>query len=431
MAMIVPREVSLVDRIEAAPVVTTGRRWLCGKEDVAQSVEDYFRMYPECRSDPRRASYGSVTDPVPPFSRGGGLIPVLLKMDDDRLACLTRTGAPHIGTGSEISISFSSDRGVSWSDYRLVARGEPDDDLDYRDHSLGQAADGALVAVYGILFGGVETSREDDPDPRARREKHMEVVRSTDGGATWSEPRPIDMPRPGVFVRPHGQMVRLADGTLVFMARGHQSDEIHEADPSAHERVNFLYRSQDGGRTWERPTEIRSGFSETGFLPLTDDRWVAYVRHNDEPNRIAYSGDGGGTWTRWEPGSLSAGTPPARLRSLRGVGHWRMVNGKPQKPSPGSVVRLANGMVLITYGYRAYPFGVRAIVSRDGGERFDLQTEYVIADSAFSWDCGYPSTVCYDDGLVVTAAYSLLDLDHESWGTCCLAYRYSQDLFAE
>lgn len=427
--MIVPREVSLVDRIETAPVVITGRRWLCGREEVAQSVEDYFLMYPECRSDPRRASYGSVTDPVPPFSRGGGLIPVLLKMDDGRLACLTRTGAPHIGTGSEVSISFSSDRGVSWSDYRLVARGEPDDDLDYRDHSLGQAADGALVAVYGILFGGVETSREDDSDPRARREKHMEVVRSTDGGATWSEPRPIDMPRPGVFVRPHGQMVRLADGTLVFMARGHQSEEIHEADPSAHERVNFLYRSQDGGRTWERPTEIRSGFSETGFLPLTGDRWVAYVRHNDEPNRIAYSGDDGRTWTRWEPGSLSAGTPPARLRSLRGVGHWRMVNGKPQKPSPGSVVRLANGMVLITYGYRAYPFGVRAIVSRDGGERFDLQTEYVIADSAFSWDCGYPSTVCYDDGLVVTAAYSLLDLDHENWGTCCLAYRYSQDLF--
>ena len=423
------REVSLTDRIETAPVVTTGRRWPCGKEEIAQSVRDYFLLYPECRNDPLRASYGSVTDPVPPFSRGGGLIPVLLKMDDGRLACLTRTGAPHVGTGSEVSISFSSDRGASWSDYRLVARGEPDDDLDYRDHSLGQAADGTLVAVYGVLFGGVETSREDDRDPRARRERHMEVVRSTDGGATWSEPRLIDMPRTGLFVRPHGQMIRLAGGTLVFMARGHQSDEIHQADPAAHERVNVLYRSHDGGLTWERPTEIRSGFSESGFLPLTDDRWVAYVRHNHEPNRIAYSDDGGMTWPRWESGALSAGAPPARLRGVGRIGHWRMVNGKPQKPSPGSVVRLANGLVLITYGYRAYPFGVRAIVSRDGGEHFDLQTEYVIADSAFSWDCGYPSTVCYDDGLVVTAAYSLLDLDHADWGTCCLAYRYSQELF--
>lgn len=424
-----PREVALTDRIETVPVVTTGHRWPCGKEEVASAVQDYFLFYPQCRSDPRRSSYGSVTEPVPPFSRGGGLIPVLLKMDDGRLACLTRTGAPHVGTGSEVSISFSSDRGASWSDYRLVARGEPDDDLDYRDHTLGQAADGALVAVYGILFGGVETSREDDRDPRARRERHMEVVRSTDGGATWSEPRPIDMPRAGVFVRPHGQMARLAGGALVFMARGHQSEEIHQADPAAHERVNFLYRSHDGGLTWERPTEIRSGFSETGFLPLTGDRWVAYVRHNHQPNRIAYSDDGGMTWTRWEPGALSAGAPPARLRTRDRIGHWRMVNGKPQKPSPGSVARLANGLVLITYGYRAYPFGVRAIVSRDGGERFDLRTEYVISDSAFSWDCGYPSTVCYDDGLVVTAAYSLLDLDHEDWGTCCLAYRYSQDLF--
>lgn len=425
-----PREVALTDRIETVPVVTTGRRWPCGKEEIASAVQDYFLFYPDCRSDPRRSSYGSVTDPVPPFSRGGGLIPVLLKMDDGRLACLTRTGAPHIGTGSEVSISFSSDRGASWSDYRLVARGEPDDDLDYRDHSLGQAADGALVAVYGILFGGVETSREDDRDPRARRERHMEVVRSTDGGATWSEPRLIDMPRDGVFVRPHGQMARLAGGALVFMARGHQSEEIHQADPGAHERVNFLYRSHDGGLTWERPTEIRSGFSETGFLPLTGDRWVAYVRHNHQPNRIAYSDDGGMTWTRWEPGALSAGAPPARLRNRDRIGHWRMVNGKPQKPSPGSVTRLTNGLVLITYGYRAYPFGVRAIVSRDGGDHFDLRTEYVISDSAFSWDCGYPSTVCYDDGLVVTATYSLLDLDHEDWGTCCLAYRYSQDLFA-
>ena len=44
------REVSLVDRIEAAPVVATGRRWLCGREDHPEHVESYFTMYPECRT---------------------------------------------------------------------------------------------------------------------------------------------------------------------------------------------------------------------------------------------------------------------------------------------------------------------------------------------------------------------------------------------
>ena len=369
-----------------------------------------------------------MTDPVPPFSRGGGLIPVLLLMDNGDLACLMRTGAPHIGTGSEVSIAFSRDRGVSWSDYRVVARGAADDNLDYRDHSIGQAADGALVVVYGLLFGEQERSREDDPDPRAGRMTHIEVVRSADGGRTWSQPGLIDMPGPGIYVRPHGQMRRLADGTLVFMARGHLSDETYERDAGAPGRVNYLYRSADGGRTWQPPSPIRRGWSETGFLPLDGEHWVAYVRHNEQPNQIAHSYDGGLGWTRWEPASTAVpGTEPEAIPHM---GNWRMVNGRPQKPSPGSIARLPNGLVPITYGYRAYPFGVRAIVSRDGGESFETDHEYVLSDLAFSWDCGYPSTVCYDDGLVVTTAYSLMDLNHEEWGTCCLAYRYSQDLLA-
>ena len=151
-------------------------------------------------------------------------------------------------------------------------------------------------------------------------------------------------------------MRRLADGTLVFMARGHLSDETYERDAGAPGRVNYLYRSADGGRTWQPPSPIRRGWSETGFLPLDGEHWVAYVRHNEQPNQIAHS--------------------------------------------------------------------------YDGGESFETDHEYVLSDLAFSWDCGYPSTVCYDDGLVVTTAYSLMDLNHEEWGTCCLAYRYSQDLLA-
>ena len=200
------------------------------------------------------------------------------------------------------------------------------------------------------------------------------------------------MPGPGIYVRPHGQMRRLADGTLVFMARGHLSDQTYERDAGAPGRVNYLYRSADGGRTWQPPSPIRRGWSETGFLPLDGEHWVAYVRHNEQPNQIAHSYDGGLGWTRWEPASTAVpGTEPEAIPHM---GNWRMVIGRPQKPSPGSVARLPNGLVPITYGYRAYPFGVRAIVSRDGGESFETDHEYVLSDLAFSWDCGYPSTVC-------------------------------------
>ena len=43
-------------------------------------------------------------------------------------------------------------------------------------------------------------------------------------------------------------------------------------------------------------------------------------------------------------------------------------------------------------------------------------------------DCGYPSTVCLADGTIVTLAYTVFDLDHPDWGTCCIAYRYPQEL---
>ena len=85
--------------------------------------------------------------------------------------------------------------------------------------------------------------------------------------------------------------------------------------------------------------------------------------------------------------------------------------------------------MLITYGYRAYPFGIRAVVSRDGGASFEAACEYVLSDSAWCHDCGYPSTVCFDDGTIITVDYSLLDLEHPEWGTCAIAYRYDQELF--
>ncbi len=398
------REICLKDRIEQIPVVQTGQRWPARHE--IRNPEILFQRFPQCREDPKRRHFGDSRELPPRFSKGGGFFPVLLRMHNGDLACVFRTGAIHVGSGGEISISFSKDRGKTWSDYQVIVRGDAEKDLDMRNVSLGQAANGDLVLAYGISPGrhveGVSVAVYDFRD--------MVVIRSTDGGKTWSEPNMIERPPDGAAVHPYGQMRCLRNGTLVFNARGYYSSEEYRTNPNLPGRMTYLYWSVDDGQSWGEPTLIRAGKTETGFLPLDERHWVAYVRHNNAPSMIAHSFDGGKTWPRWD--EMLRGDPLTRTRRL-----------------PGSLTKLPNGYVLITYGYREYPFGVRAVISHDGGDTFDMTTEFVIADSFLHWDCGYPSTVCLDDGTIVTVAYTLEDIEHPEWGTCAIAYRYYQDLF--
>ncbi len=371
-------EVHVESRVDMRPVVVTGERWHARSEG-----------HPN----------------PPPFSHGGGFFPVLLCMDDGRLACAMRTGAPHVGCGGEISLSFSDDGGRSWSEYSPVVRGDLEGSVDRRNHSIGQAGNGDLVLVYGLFT---------DYDWRGQRVGDdgflwMESVRSSDGGETWTEPRRIDC-LPRLCPSPYGQMRRLSDNTLVFNARGYYSRSEYRRNPRLPKRMSYLYGSNDDGNTWTKRTLIRRGKTEMGFLPLESGHWVGYVRHNRAPSMIAHSYDGGRRWTRWD----EVVGADRRTKSER---------------IPGSIAKLANGMVLLTYGYRAEPFGIRALVSRDGGESFDLGREYVIASTYLHRDCGYPSTVCLEDGTVVTASYALEDRSHPDWGTCCVANRYHQSLF--
>ena len=432
--------ISLTGAVERFPVLTTGVRWPCVREE--RGPEPYFRTFPECRRDPRRNDYGNVTQWPPPFSRGGGYFPVLLLEDDGRLCCALRTGAPHAGSGSEISITFSTDRGATWSPYRVVVRSDPERCIDRRNPALGQTATGDLVMAYGGVLGyDADARRTISASHDQGVQGWMEVVRSSDRGLTWSPPARIAPPA-DTLLQPHGQMRRLAGGDLVFNARGSYTAEVYRRNPQAAQRVSFLFRSADGGATWRQHGFLGDGASETGFLPLDEHHWIGMVRHNDRPNRIAHSDDGGVTWTRWQETAAAAersadGEPDDSF----GAGDRRTVNRRSQTPAPGSVCRLPggsglpngsrlpNGSVLITYGYRAYPFGVRAVVSRDGGASFEVACEYVLSDSAWCHDCGYPSTVCFDDGTIVTVDYSLLDLEHPEWGTCAIAYRYDQELF--
>ena len=405
-------EIRHPQQIEAHPVVTTGHRWPCSHEIIygADWRTELFAEHPELSEDTRR--HELLLEPTPPMpepgSPGGGLFPVLVQLDGGDLATVTRTGAPHVGSGGELSLSVSGDGGRAWSEPAVVVRGDVEEDLACLDPALGVAGNGDLVLAYGLDGRHDAAGR---PTERPVPGWGMRITRSADGGRSWSPPGELQMPSSEpLLLHPFGQMRRLFDGRLVFNARGWYTAEAYAERPDLPGRLTYLYWSDDGGNEWSEPLLVKAGMTETAFLDLDEDNWLAYVRNPQGPSQIARSADGGRTWHGWAP-ALDGREGGSRFRH------------------PGSIARLRNGNVLITYGHRQPPFGVRAIVSRDGGRTFDTDREYVITDSYLHEDCGYPSTVCLADGTVVTLAYTVLDLDRPDWGTCCIAYRYPQELF--
>ena len=92
------------------------------------------------------------------------------------------------------------------------------------------------------------------------------------------------------------------------------------------------------------------------------------------------SSDGGRTWTVPHP-----------------IGIWGL---------PSHLLRLRDGAVLMTYGYRRAPFGIRAAISRDRGRTWPLS--FTLSDDGAGSDLGYPSTVELKDGRLLTVWYESL-----------------------
>jgi len=71
--------------------------------------------------------------------------------------------------------------------------------------------------------------------------------------------------------------------------------------------------------------------------------------------------------------------------------------------NPPALVRLKDGRLVVAYGYRSYPLGIRAKISKDGGESWS--DEIVLRDDGGTWDLGYPRMVQRPDGKLVTIYY--------------------------
>jgi hypothetical protein len=308
--------------------------------------------------------------------RGGGYFPVLIRLHSGELMAVLRGGAPHIGVKGRLDIVSSNDEGKTWSAPRTVIDSSEDD----RNPAFGQTKNGDIILSYAVLRGydsaGAKFSGNKDAD---RQAVGVYVVSTSDGGKTWTKPelseRIHSLQKDGGSVSPYGKIVQLPSGTLLMSvyyqfsnARGHQ---------------DYLFRSRDGGQTWDEPTLVGEHSNETCLLALPNGEVLAALRSETGGHiSVAVSKDQGHTWS-------------SPVQVTRDGEH------------PADLIRLKNGDILLTYGQRNKPFGVEAVVSHDSGKTWDDKTKVVLANEAANGDCGYPSSVQLPNGKIVTVYYQV------------------------
>ena len=212
---------------------------------------------------------------------------------------------------------------------------------------------------------------------------------SYDRGKSWEGPFKVpEFETPGIAARTD-YLIEGPQQALVFLTA---------AKPNQKEGRVFCTRTRDGGKTWEFVAwvcPLTEGYSiMPSSVRLSDNQILTTVRRQEEGLDFIEgyrSEDNGETWTLLNAIS-------ARNRN---------------SGNPPSLIRLRDGRVCVTYGWREAPFGMRARFSRDGGQTWG--PELVLRNDAGGKDLGYPRTVQRSDGKLVTIYYYNDSVDSERY----------------
>ena len=199
-----------------------------------------------------------------------------------------------------------------------------------------------------------------------------------DRGHTWRGPFRFPQFANGVAARTD-YLVNGPRDAMVFLT---------QAKSNGREGRPFCARTTDGGLTWKLVSYIGGEPSGFAIMPstvrLARNRLLTMVRvHEGAGNRIDAweSADGGVTW------GLSGA-----VADTGGFGG-----------NPPMLLKLRDGRLCLTYGYRAEPYSIRARISRDEGKTWgDVIT---LRGGAVTWEVGYTRSVQRGDGKIVTIYY--------------------------
>ena len=217
---------------------------------------------------------------------------------------------------------------------------------------------------------------------------------SEDSGQTWFPPRPLKV-SPLAYGSPYGKIVSLPDGTMLLPL--YQWDEGRNYG-------SYVLRSRDDGWSWDEPTLVAEGHNEAALTVLPNGTLLAVIRRSDNSLSECYSEDGGRSWT-----------PPQKLTEM--------------SYHPADVIVLSSGRVLLTFGRRTEPYGAEAVLGEveNGRVRWLWETRTLIEWRAANPDCGYPSSAQLDNGTIVTLVYGVGLKGDAVEDAFCVWIRYRED----
>jgi len=235
-------------------------------------------------------------------------------------------------TGGRVMACRSTDHGKTWSKpFTLL-----DHRLDDGAHAIFTCHDGTVLCFVGVQaswYGYNKAPKAFEKDIDGLNTKQF-VLRSIDGGKTWSDPIGLDSPG-DFYERAHGgRPLQLASGAILWATYYQVAGEKYLR--------GAIRRSDDSGKTWKVISRIvrpDNNIDEPAIARLRDGRLILVTRPD---GAVFHSQDSGVTWT--DSGS-------------------RVVpKGSPKFKAP-QVLVLADGTVVAIATWK----NLRAFLSRDGG----------------------------------------------------------------
>ncbi len=322
-------------------------------------------------------------------TRPDGELLVAFRRAPSRLA-LGEKSYSHVDPNSYLVSVRSRDGGATWSKepaliYAHATGGS-------QDPCLLQLRDGTLLcASYGWQFLQPEVVAK-LKTPFLQNKPGViflggYFVRSRDGGQTWTGPTYPPHIEPELNLDPYGQPVPAYNRGALWEGKSGQLYWAVAATDLVAPRKNSVHLlvSDDQGQSWRYAAPVavdpKITFNETSIYETPKGDLVAFLRTANFNDRacVARSTDGGKTFQPWQDMGFQ--------------GH------------PLQALRLRDDRVLLVYGYRHKPLGIRARILNSECTDFATASELVLRTDGGTTDIGYPWATRLAGGQVLVTYY--------------------------